>query len=97
MQNEQVFSTVIIDNLRIHPYKNFIRGVPEAEMKYIGQHAGHITLAMLISVLLAGSWFAGETSRSGGQTDTILGITFALLIPCAVFALYLQGRTEIED
>lgn len=66
-------------------------------MRFIGHYAAPITLTVLISVLLIGSWFAGESARSGGQTDAILGITFALLIPCAVFALYLQSRAEIED
>lgn len=66
-------------------------------MRFIGHYAGHITLTMLISVLLVGSWLAGQSEHSAGQTDIILGITFALLIPCAVFALYFQSRAELED
>jgi len=66
-------------------------------MRAIGHYAGHITLTMLITVLLVGSWFAGQGEHSDGQTDMILGITFALLIPCAIFALYFQSRSEIED
>ncbi|WP_427451043.1 hypothetical protein [Litorimonas sp. WD9-15] len=66
-------------------------------MRDFTSYANHITLTVLISVLLIGSWIAGQTSRAGGDTDTILIATFMLLIPCALAALYLQTRAEEEE
>jgi len=52
---------------------------------------------MLIVILLVGSWFAGQTSSLSGKTDIVLVVTFVLMIPCALFALYLQMRSEFNE
>jgi len=66
-------------------------------MRDFTSYANHITLTVLITVLLIGSWIAGQSSRVGGNTDTILITTFMLLIPCALAVLYLQTRAEEEE
>ena len=66
-------------------------------MRFIVNNAVHISLTMLIVILLVGSWFAGQTSHLDGQSNTVFVVTFILLIPCALFALYLQTRAEFND
>ncbi len=66
-------------------------------MRFIVNNAVHISLTMLIVILLVGSWFAGQTSSLSGKTDIVLVVTFVLMIPCALFALYLQMRSEFNE
>lgn len=66
-------------------------------MRFIANNAIHISLTTLIVILLVGSWIAGQVPSVNGQADIVLVITFLLMIPCALFTLHLQSRSELNE